>query len=779
MSRSALTISVAQAAALIRERARMVLGVALIIFALVLTVGYGKGLVFVARGQLFLGEVLDAAAEDAGGRDADGVSGEIEILRSATLVERAIGASGMNVSFGPFDGRAPRYSDWLRAGRDFGALRIPQNELTIIEATPAGTERVVYVVEFADAVHYRVLSAGVELGQGELGRPLQLDVLSWTLLAGPERGPSPGARYEVAVLPSASAVLDVSERLRVTAPRVSGSPHYGRIVTLEFTAGSPDSAARFLGALLDAYLQYRQQSKVGKLVARELYLEGESRSVEEALQGVEAQLAAVRGSQVALWPGDEDSPLLVDRDRYRAAEARSMLEVSRLEVYSQGFSGPAPPLASHLDSEAGDTQLAQLSAALAEAERDLTDARQEFADDSSEVREQLARVADRTRQIGRYVDGRLTRAKERQSLIAQLTLQNDQRLDALERTKGALAELTRDQETYEETYTRLLKQKSEASLVIAKAVSKDRVIDPPRAVLTPASPNFREALSSGLFGLFVGVLWVLFRRLTAGAIQAEPDARRFLGDVPVLGAVPFHHRRQKRRAVFADVLEPAKFSGHSPYEEAFRLFGMSLCGGPREAQQQVAFVTSPGPLDGKTSCSLALGLAVARRGRRVLIIDAGPPRVVAARAEGAPQGLSDVLAGRVNLRGARVNVPTSAGELHVLSAGETTSEEPAAHADQLRGFLEIARARYDLVLVDVPGHVPTNALALVGLADCVLVVLRLRHTRHRALQDLLVSLPVSRAVALVIDERLGRRSRSFRFRSTSLFGKARAVASRA
>ncbi|HWO13758.1 MAG TPA: GNVR domain-containing protein, partial [Polyangiaceae bacterium] len=422
----------------------------------------------------------------------------------------------------------------------------------------------------------------------------------------------------------------------------------------------------------------------------------------------------------------------------------------------EGFSGPTPPLASFMDGESDDRQLSELSAALAEAERALTEAGQSFAPGAAEVREQLALVRDRTRAIDAYVEARLARARERLGALGHLARRSERELATVERVKGELAELRRDQEAYAETYTRLLEQEGEASLVIARAVSKDRVIDPPRAVAEPASPNFRQALSSVLFGSFAGVLLVLFRRLTAGTVQAENDARLFLGPVPVLGVVPCFEGRPGRPPASREVLRQAGISGHSAFEDAFRLFGMTLFGADAAARQNLVFVTSPGAQDGKTMCALALGLALARRGRRVLVIDGEPVRAhEAARAGARPRpGLADVLAGRATLVSARVGVPAGSGELHSLSRGSVGPGELPAYADQLREFLDLARARYDVVLVDVPGHMSTDMMALVGSCDAVLLVLRLRHTRRQALAELLGALPLGRSVALVVDDRL-------------------------
>jgi cellulose biosynthesis protein BcsQ len=91
------------------------------------------------------------------------------------------------------------------------------------------------------------------------------------------------------------------------------------------------------------------------------------------------------------------------------------------------------------------------------------------------------------------------------------------------------------------------------------------------------------------------------------------------------------------------------------------------------------------------------------------------------------------------------------GELHLLSAG-SPGDGPSS-AEQLSHFLEVARARYEVVLVDVPGHVPTNAMACISATDHILLVVGLGHTRRRLLDELLGNLPHARTLGLVVDPR--------------------------
>ena len=177
------------------------------------------------------------------------------------------------------------------------------------------------------------------------------------------------------------------------------------------------------------------------------------------------------------------------------------------------------------------------------------------------------------------------------------------------------------------------------------------------------------------------------------------------------------------------------FPTRQPYENAEQLGG-ALAEDQRFARSVEALAmklveedgsgTGPGraialtPLDdGEATADLAISLAtvLGNKGRRVLLIDADGERRRLSRACGAETatGLAEVLAGTALATQAVVPRPQFA----LLPAGTKTGEAPQLR--RLRPLLKAARARFDLVLVELPvldGSKTAQALrdAVDGLA---------------------------------------------------------------
>ena len=127
---------------------------------------------------------------------------------------------------------------------------------------------------------------------------------------------------------------------------------------------------------------------------------------------------------------------------------------------------------------------------------------------------------------------------------------------------------------------------------------------------------------------------------------------------------------------------------------------------------------------GKTILSANLALELARRGRRVLLVDLdlGLADVAVLLRLAPAREIEDALAGRCTLAECVVRGPCG---LDVLPAGAGTVAmgrlEPAQRDDLLRGLAALA-AGYDLVLGDGAAGIGPDALAFAAAADHVLLV---------------------------------------------------------
>ena len=168
------------------------------------------------------------------------------------------------------------------------------------------------------------------------------------------------------------------------------------------------------------------------------------------------------------------------------------------------------------------------------------------------------------------------------------------------------------------------------------------------------------------------------------------------------------------------------------------------------------------PGDGKSTVVADLALVLRDAGQRVVVVEANFRRPVQAGLLGleGTRGLSDVLAGSLSLdealqrvmphnpvsplepagvgEGVATAVQAQAGSLFVLTGDRSVPNPPALLAgDAIRDLLGSLAEEFDFVLIDVPSPLElSDAIPLMGMAEGIVVVARVAHTREASAQRL-------------------------------------------
>lgn len=260
---------------------------------------------------------------------------------------------------------------------------------------------------------------------------------------------------------------------------------------------------------------------------------------------------------------------------------------------------------------------------------------------------------------------------------------------------------------------------------------KVEVVAGPTLNSQPISPTpVRNLALGGLLGLLLGVgVAALRERLDATVKSAEA-----LQEVaaPTLAVVPFDPTAKHSPLVMSDnALEEAP--SHSARAEAFRHLRTNLQFVDVDHQAKVIVITSSIPDEGKSTTTLNLAIAFAEAGRRVALIDGDLRRPKVAQYLGMEDavGLSNVLAGQVNVD--EVLQRWGRRELYVLASGSTPpNPSELLGSRNMAALLERMRETYDVVLVDTPPLLPvTDAAVLAAAADGAVLVVRSGKT-HQA-----------------------------------------------
>lgn len=251
----------------------------------------------------------------------------------------------------------------------------------------------------------------------------------------------------------------------------------------------------------------------------------------------------------------------------------------------------------------------------------------------------------------------------------------------------------------------------------ARLIAEKSLAVAPVARIEPAASA--ETLSSPLGLVFLGALLlgvVAARAAEAlvGTIRTEDDLRRYV-NLPVLGLLP--------RA--PDPLLLRSGPRGAAVEPSLAL-GTLLARQADDAKLKVFAVTSARPGEGKSTVVANAAVALARAGRRVLVVDADLRRPTQHRifSVAASPGLTEYVTGATDSADDGL-VATEVEELRLMPAGAGL-EAPLAYlaSERFKALLADVKERFDLVLVDLPPvRRAADALAAAPAADGTILVL--------------------------------------------------------
>ena len=267
-----------------------------------------------------------------------------------------------------------------------------------------------------------------------------------------------------------------------------------------------------------------------------------------------------------------------------------------------------------------------------------------------------------------------------------------------------------------------------------------------------APPQMPRVLAIGLvLGLMVGGGLAFVRDWRDQRVRSAEEVMAILG-VPILGAVP----KMARRGILRRK-PTVRFAAHSPESEAFRSIRTALLFGPACGQTGTLLITSPGPLEGKTTLVSNLGIAMAQAGQKTLIVDADLRKPVQHRVfvkTGHSKGFVDVLAGTTTLDEAIR--PTEIPGLDVLEGGRTVPNPSELFgSDAFWALSEQLKSRYDQILVDSPPiGIVVDAQILAARCGLTLLVLRARKSVRGVTQQARNALSIvnARVVGAVVND---------------------------
>lgn len=311
----------------------------------------------------------------------------------------------------------------------------------------------------------------------------------------------------------------------------------------------------------------------------------------------------------------------------------------------------------------------------------------------------------------------------------------------------ALRDITRKQQTTESLYLYLLQKREEAQIAVASQAPKSKVIDfAYNPSNLPVSPRSRIVyLASLILGMLVPFSIVYVNDLLDNKVHNMHTLEQIATDTPVLGEIPKLSKTDEKMVIKED---------RSVLAEALRILRTNLDylikTKKRSGKNNIIYVTSSVPGEGKTFLSTNLSMILASTNKKVLLIgaDIRNPKLytffmgsqidkLSKPSRNKDAGLTEYLYDD-NLQVKDIVNPMLVhhNTIDVVYSGRIPPN-PAEllMSERLKNLMKEVSEIYDYVIVDTaPLMVVTDTLLISDYADHLIYVTRAGVTDKKAVQ---------------------------------------------
>lgn len=276
------------------------------------------------------------------------------------------------------------------------------------------------------------------------------------------------------------------------------------------------------------------------------------------------------------------------------------------------------------------------------------------------------------------------------------------------------------------------------------------VLQAPVMPTWPANPSNSayQMKRMAVLAAIAAVCLIVFFSFFRNAVRSAKEARKKL-DCRFLGEIP-HERKHKtlkswlRKRKTSIVLTSPLTGFH--YVESMRKLRQRveqhMHGG------KVLMVTSLLENEGKSTVAVNLALAMAQKGRRVLLIDSDtrkPACCAILEKRDFAHGLRDVLKNKADFSEALVQYENTSLFMLLESKGNTKAGDLIV-SQNMADLLERAKKEFDFIVLDMPPIcVASDAESMTGLADSSLLVVRQNVAVAKALNKAVATLDGGKA----------------------------------
>ena len=662
---------------------------------------------------------------------------EVEILKSRSLIEKALEDVGFQIRYFTFNN--------YKQIELYKNMPVEVNELKIKNSLVYGTKFVIEPINdkkfklYVD--HGGVLSSVKKSlstllgkrsneisysGVHEFGERIDNNYFSMVIN---KKSDLVNSKYAFIVLNKDRAIDEVSRNLNVFPLSKNGS-----VIKLIYQDSVAQRAKDFLDHLIDKYMEQSIHKKTSKASTALNFVDEQLKEVSTKLHEAAMKLENFKEENNLVDVKIESQVILTNRSKVKAELEKVKVQESAFNaLYNEFKTGnygavsslakDYPVLASLLDDlQKAKSKKITLLSTFTEEHPDVQKVNEEIDDIRMALESAIESISD-------------SLSEKRRSL--EDTLYNSETtLLKFPEKERELAALQRKYKVLEQTYEFLLQKQAEMSINKASTVSGNRILD--RAVLPtkPVKPNVPMILLTSLLLGFIAAMFMAYlREILDDKIKTREDIVSNTR-IPFYGVIP-----QVRSADKMFTIEDQQ----SVASEALRLIRTNLEFIPTENKSKVIVVSSTVPGEGKTTIATNLAAVFGMSDKKTIVLSLDMRRPMLHRVFGLTNkiGMSTVLSKNNTLKEV-IWEHKKIKNLDIITSGPIPpNPSELMQSGKIDEIIDELRKEYDYIIIDAPpmGMV-TDALLLMKLADISLIVFRSEYSEKdyiKSLEDMVRS----------------------------------------
>lgn len=516
-----------------------------------------------------------------------------------------------------------------------------------------------------------------------------------------------------------------------------------RLVRIHFDSHYPELSSQVSNVVAKTYIQMNLESRMNATEQAREQLNEQLESMKGKMEQSDEELQAF-GSEHGFIFLDEKEKNVVLHRLSELNEALAKAESERMAkeaLYRQTRQGHYDAIPSILENKL----IQDLRQKYVELEVQYSRLSETFKPGYPE----MVRIKKQMETIQRRLDAELNRfviaiknefesCLRKESMIRTAYEQQKGRATEMQQKAIGYYILKREADTNRELYKNLLQRMKEAGIAAGIKASNIQVVDQAEVPASPFKPNIpRNVLLAAVVGLLLGVGLAFFFEFLDNTIKTPEDVEQMIR-LPSFGMVPeisYEKRKRMERGEIYPVELVTFGNPKSMLSEAYRNIRTSILLSFSERPPKTLVVSSPNPMEGKTTTAINMAIAFAQTGAQVLIIDADlrKPRLHKIFNKSNGMGLSNYLSGNADIQSVikKSNIPN----LCYIPCGPVPPNPSELLGSNLfKNTVQLLGNRFDNIIIDSPPVLSfVDSLILSNCVDGVILVVLGGKTPREAL----------------------------------------------